>query len=153
MKPYVLHGINDIRFEEVEKPVPKKEEVLIKVNAAGICGSDIPRIYKNGAHVHPIIPGHEFSGEVVGIGSSENESLIGKRVGIFPLIPCMKCNPCSNKQYEMCKNYNYLGSRCNGAFAEYVTAPVWNLIELPVNVSYEEAATLPPILHPSYSML
>lgn len=145
MQAYVLHNINDIRFEEVQKPVPRDGEVLVKVSAAGICGSDIPRIYSTGAHVHPIVPGHEFAGEVVGAADAEGGKWIGKRVGVYPLIPCMKCNECMNRKYEMCSNYNYLGSRCDGAFAEYVNVPLWNLIELPKEVSSETAAMLEPL--------
>ena len=117
MKGYVLHGIDDLHFKEVVKPVPKNGEVLVKVMAAGICGSDIPRIFTTGAHNHPLIPGHEFSGQVVDAGSSADKKWIGKRVGVFPLIPCNSCPPCKKNLFEMCRNYNYLGSRCNGAFA------------------------------------
>ena len=145
MKAWVLHDINDIRSEDIEKPVPNKEEVLVKVKACGICGSDIPRIFKTGAHVHPIVPGHEFSGEVVDSADEAGKGFIGKRVGIFPLIPCMNCGPCKNKQYEMCRKYDYLGSRSDGGFAEYVSVPKWNLIELPDNVSFEAAAMLEPM--------
>ena len=152
MKAYVLHGINDIRFEDVPVPSPRANEVLLKVCAAGICGSDIPRIYKNGAHVHPIIPGHEFSGIVEAVGDNANEKLTGKRMGVFPLIPCMECVQCKAMQYEMCRKYNYLGSRCNGAFAEYVAVPVWNLIELPDSVSYEKAAMLEPFSVAAHAM-
>ncbi len=152
MKAYVLHGINDIRYEEVEKPLPGSDEALIKVMAAGICGSDIPRIYKNGAHVHPIIPGHEFSGIVDSVGDKKNDYLVGKRVGAFPLIPCNKCEQCRDKKYEMCRNYNYLGSRCDGAFAEYVRVPVWNLIEVSDSVSYEEAAMFEPFSVAAHAM-
>ena len=67
MKAQVLHDVADLRYEEVSKPQLKKGWVLVKVKAAGVCGSDIPRIYKTGAHVHPLIPGHEFSGQVVDI--------------------------------------------------------------------------------------
>lgn len=145
MKGYVLHGIDDLHFEEVVKPVPKNGEVLVKVMAAGICGSDIPRIFTTGAHNHPLIPGHEFSGQVVDAGSSADKKWIGKRVGVFPLIPCNSCPPCKKNLFEMCRNYNYLGSRCNGAFAEYVVVPVNNLIELPDCVTYEEAAMMEPM--------
>lgn len=152
MKAYVLHGINDIKFEDVNKPVPREKEVLLKVCAAGICGSDIPRIYKNGAHVHPIIPGHEFAGIVEAAGDSKNADLVGKRMGVFPLIPCMECDQCKARQYEMCRKYNYLGSRCDGAFAEYVAVPIWNLIELPDTVSFGEAAMLEPFSVAAHSM-
>ncbi len=145
MKAYVLRGINNINLEEVPKPVPKAGEALIRVASAGICGSDIPRIYKTGAHVHPIIPGHEFAGLVESVGSGDDEKWVGKRVGVFPLIPCKTCPECLDKKYEMCRNYNYLGSRCDGAFAEYVTVPVWNLIELPEEVNLQTAAMLEPL--------
>lgn len=145
MKAYVLHDIYDIRFEEVDKPVPACDEALVKIQAAGICGSDIPRIFKTGAHVHPIVPGHEFSGIVESVGDdSANSDLVGKHVGVFPLIPCKKCPQCMQKKYEMCENYNYLGSRCDGGFAEYVSVPLWNLIELPDEISFEQAAMLEP---------
>lgn len=144
MKAQVLHGIGDIRYEEIGKPQIKAGWVLVKVMAAGVCGSDIPRIYKTGAHIHPIIPGHELSGKVIDTFDKESE-WNGKRVGIFPLIPCGECPCCKKKMYEMCSNYNYLGSRCNGGFAEYVAVPEWNLIELPDNVSYEQAAMMEPM--------
>jgi L-iditol 2-dehydrogenase len=114
--------------------------------AAGICGSDIPRIFETGTYHFPTIPGHEFSGRVAEVyrGESDLTGWLGKRVGVFPLIPCRECEPCRNRQYEMCQHYNYLGSRCDGGFAEYVAVPVWNLIPLPDEVSYEEAALLEP---------
>ncbi len=145
MKAYVLHKIGDIRFQEVEMPKLPEDWVLVKVRAAGICGSDIPRIYQTGAHVHPLILGHEFSGEVVETGEKADPYWKKKRVGIFPLIPCRACSPCQKKQYEMCRNYNYLGSRCDGGFAEYAAVPQNSLIELPDSVSFEEAAMLEPM--------
>ncbi len=145
MKAYVLYGPNDIRYEEAAVPAPTAGEVLVEVKAAGVCGSDIPRIYQTGAHKHPLIPGHEFSGVVAGLGEGVEERWMGKRVGVFPLIPCGKCGPCQNKQYEMCRSYDYVGSRRNGAYAEYVTVSADNLIELPDSVSFEAAAMLEPM--------
>ena len=145
MKAWVLKGIKDIIFEDVDEPRLECDEVLIKVRSCGICGSDIPRIYKDGAHIMPLIPGHEFSGDVVKVGSSISGQWKGKRVGVFPLIPCGVCKSCMEQKYEMCRQYSYLGSRRNGGFAEYVAVPEWNLIELPDNVTYEQAAMLEPI--------
>ncbi len=145
MKAWVLHGVNDLRLEEVPTPEIESGEVLVSVKAAGICGSDIPRIYQTGAHVHPLILGHEFSGEVVKTGPGADESWQGKRVGVFPLIPCKACVPCQRNLYEMCRAYSYLGSRRDGGFAEYTAVPAENLIELPENVSYKEAAMLEPM--------
>lgn len=145
VKAYILHGINDLRYEETEKPSLKNGEVLVKVQAAGICGSDIPRIYTTGTYSYPLIPGHEFAGEVIEIGEGTNQNWLGKRVGIFPLIPCGTCVPCSRRKYETCRHYSYLGSRTDGGFAEYAAVPEWNLIELPEQVSYEQAAMLEPM--------
>ncbi len=145
MKAWVLHGVEDIRFEEVERPQSADSEVLVAVQSTGICGSDIPRIYKTGAHTHPLIPGHEFSGVVEKTGVLSDSKWEGKRVGVFPLIPCGECAACRKRQYELCRNYNYLGSRRNGGFAEYVSVPEWNLIELPADVSFVEAAMLEPM--------
>ncbi len=145
MKAQVLHSISDIRYENSAKPRLKKGWVLVKVMAAGVCGSDIPRIYKTGAHVHPLIPGHEFAGKVVEVYDDTSAMWKDSRVGVFPLIPCGECECCQKKQYEMCSHYNYLGSRCDGGFAEYVAVPEWNLIELPDNVTYEQAAMMEPM--------
>ncbi|MDE6714008.1 MAG: galactitol-1-phosphate 5-dehydrogenase, partial [Lachnospiraceae bacterium] len=166
MKAYVLRDIGSFGIEEVDQPVPGPDEVLVQVKAAGICGSDIPRIYYHGTYSYPLIPGHEYSGIVVetesavakeayvsadpcdaggGRCDSPAASWIGKRVGVFPLIPCGKCLPCRQQRYEMCRNYSYLGSRRDGGFAEYVSVPIWNLIELPEEVTFEQAAMMEPM--------
>lgn len=152
MKAFVLHGIGDYRYEEVNMPSVEPKTVLVKVQAAGICGSDIPRIYQTGAYSHPLIPGHEFAGEVVETAEGVSADWLGRRVGVFPLIPCMECPQCKKKQYEMCTHYNYLGSRTNGGFAEYVRVPEWNLIALPDSVTMEQAAMLEPMAVAAHAM-
>jgi L-iditol 2-dehydrogenase len=145
MKALVLEKIGKLEYKEIDKPTPQKGEVLVAVKACGICGSDIPRAYRDGAHNMPLVIGHEFSGCVESVGEGVSSTWIGKNVGVFPLIPCRKCRPCLNRQYEMCRHYDYLGSRSNGGFAEYVVVPEWNLIELPEGVSYEAAAMIEPM--------
>lgn len=145
MRAYVLYGVDDLRFEEVADPILQDDRVLLEVKAAGICGSDVPRIYVNGTYHFPTIPGHEFSGKVVQVGKNVDSGWLNKRVGLFPLIPCKECGPCQKKQYEMCKSYSYLGSREDGGYAEYVTVPAENLVELPETVSYEAAAMMEPM--------
>ncbi len=145
MKAWVLHNINDFRLETVERPDINEDEVLVEVKAAGICGSDIPRVFHTGTYSYPLIPGHEFSGMVAAVGKSVSSEWMNQRVGVFPLIPCYSCGPCQNRKYEMCRQYSYLGSRRNGAFAEYVAVPEKNLIRLPENVDYAEAAMMEPM--------
>lgn len=143
MKAQVLYDIGNLQYTDVDMPSVRDDEALVKVTACGICGSDIPRIYKTGAHNMPLIPGHEMTGIVQ--SCSNNPKLIGRKVGIFPLIPCKKCAQCRKGHYEMCSDYNYLGSRCDGGFAEYVSVPVWNLIPLPECIPDDVAAMLEPM--------
>lgn len=144
MKAYVLHGIGDLRYEDCPLPKIRPGWALVKVLAAGICSSDIPRVFRKGTYHFPTIPGHEFSGRVEKVASEADGQWVGKRVGIFPLIPCKKCPSCQKRQYETCSDYDYIGSRRDGGFAEYVAVPVWNLIELPETVSDIQGALLEP---------
>ena len=144
MRACTLHAVGDLRHEEVANPVPRPGEVLIRIRACGVCGSDIPRVFTRGTYHFPTIPGHEFAGEVVEAGPSVPQEWVGKHVAVFPLIPCRACAPCEIGAYAQCEAYDYLGSRCDGAFAEYVCAPTWNLVEVPQGVSFEEAAMAEP---------
>lgn len=121
MKAYVLNKIGQLDYMEYPLPEPKEGTVLIKVEAAGICGSDIPRIFETGTYHFPTIPGHEFSGTVAEAYDVSGQSWIGKRVGVFPLIPCGRCPSCMKCQYEMCSQYDYLGSRSGGAVASCIS--------------------------------
>ena len=131
MKAARLHTIGDLRCDEVEIPVPHGEELLVRVGACGICGSDLPRVFEHGSSngKYPLAIGHEFAGEVVQVGEQADPALIGVRAAIFPLIPCRKCDPCVTGNYAMCEDYDYLGSRRDGGFAEYCLIPsAWHLI-------------------------
>lgn len=134
MKAWVLHSPGDLRFEDVPEPKPELGDVLVKVKCAGICSSDITRIFSTGAYRYPLIPGHEFSGETAD----------GRRVGVFPLLPCFECESCKQEHYETCSNYGYIGSRQDGAFAEYIAVPEWNLVYIPDSMDFETAALLEP---------
>jgi L-iditol 2-dehydrogenase len=144
MKACVLHSIGDLRYEEVEDPHPEAGEVLLRVDACGVCGSDIPRVFEKGTYRFPTIPGHEFSGTVLQCGEGVDPKWVGKQVVVFPLIPCRKCAYCQAGRYALCEDYDYLGSRSDGAFAEYVVAPEWNLTPVPAGVSQEQAAMTEP---------
>lgn len=144
MKACVLHGIGDLRFESAAAPIPDKGEVLIRIKASGICGSDVSRVFVKGTYHFPTIPGHEFAGQIIAAGEGVDRQLVGRKVTVFPLLPCKKCDACQIGEYAQCKDYNYFGSRCNGGFAEYITVPVWNLVMVPDSLSYEEVAMAEP---------
>ena len=145
MKAAVLHGINDLRIEEVEIPRLDEHDVLVRVSACGVCGSDLPRILTQGTYHFPTIPGHEFGGEVVAIGSCVKQNLLHKNVAVIPLIPCRTCKSCEVGDFAQCENYDFLGSRSDGGFAEYVKVPEENLVIMPDQVKPETAAFLEPI--------
>lgn len=128
MKACVLEGVGNLVYKDIEDVSPKAGEVLLKIRACGICSSDIPRVFKTGTYHFPTVPGHEFSGEIVGVGGRVSEEYIGKKAAVFPLLPCRECESCKQEQYARCDNYNYFGSRCDGGFAEYIAVPLWNLV-------------------------
>jgi L-iditol 2-dehydrogenase len=143
MHALVLHGIGDLRHEQVPVPALSAGEALIRVVAAGVCGSDVPRVFHHGTYRFPLIPGHELSGVIEAV-AKPGPRQVGERVTVFPLIPCRKCPYCEIGAYGQCRSYDYLGSRCDGAFAEFVRAPQANLLPLPDGVSLSEAALSEP---------
>ena len=131
MKAVRLHAIGDLRCDEVPIPEPRGTELLVRVGACGICGSDLPRVFEHGTSSgkYPLTIGHEFAGEIVAVGDRADPSLIGKRGAVFPLIPCRSCDPCTQGNFAQCEHYDYLGSRSDGGFAEYCLIPsAWHLI-------------------------
>ena len=104
MMAAVLCGDRDLQYKETEKPTPKAGEVLVRVRASGICGSDIPRIFVNGTYHFPTIPGHEFSGEVVGVGDDKNKELIIENINKIDN-PSRKRRIFFEKYYIFVKSY------------------------------------------------
>ena len=141
MKALNLHGIGDLRYEDVPMPERQEGEVLLKIRAVGICGSDIPRVFEKGTYHFPTIIGHEFAGEIV---EAEDSALIGRGASVFPLLPCGKCEACRMERYAQCSHYDYYGSRRDGAMAEYLAVKRENLCLMPEGVSYEEVAMCEP---------
>jgi len=120
MRAAVMYSPGDIRLEDVAKPSAGAAEVLLKVAAVGVCGSDIPRMLTKGAHKMPLICGHEFSGEIVELGEGVTGLEKGDLVGVAPMLPCRVCDQCATGNFSRCRDYDYFGSRRNGAFAEFV---------------------------------
>lgn len=137
MKALNLYGVNDLRYDEVCMPVRKADEVLLKIHACGICGSDIPRVFSTGTYHFPTIIGHEFSGEIV---EADDINLVGRKAAVFPLLPCRRCSACQSGDYAQCRQYSYYGSRQDGGMAEFIAVKVANLCMLPDGISYEWGA-------------
>lgn len=144
MKAAVLYGDNDLRYEEFREPELRQGTVKVRVRAAGICGSDVPRVLHGGAHFYPIVLGHEFAGDVIEIGEGVDDIRVGDRVAGVPLIPCMACDDCQTGNFSLCRHYSFIGSRQQGAFADYVVIPASNAVKYSPTVSYEQAALFEP---------
>jgi L-iditol 2-dehydrogenase len=144
MRVVAIHGPGDIRIDTVTRPNPGPNEVLVKVEACGICGSDLPRAFGDGAHFYPVVVGHEAAGEVVEIGHGVSHLQVGDRVAIAPLVPCLDCQFCQQGMYSLCTSYSFIGSRQQGCMAEYVSVPSRCLLKIPKELSYEKAALVEP---------
>jgi len=147
MRAAVFYGVGDIRVRsDVKEPEILKDEVLINVKAAGICGTDL-HIYRGEWEVPtPIILGHEFSGVVADV-EGEIEGLgLGDHVVAEPNITCGRCWYCrmSERNY-FCENLKATGVTVDGAFADYVKVPVRNVYKIPDELPFDEAALIEPL--------
>lgn len=145
MKALVITGVSKVELQDLKIPKYKDDEVLIKVKYCGICGSDVPRALDGGVHSFPIVVGHEFSGQVVEVGANVKNVKAGERVTAGALLPCGKCEACQQGRPAMCSNYGFIGSRQNGAMAEYVAVKAQNIVKLPDEVDYKEGAMIEPL--------
>jgi 2-desacetyl-2-hydroxyethyl bacteriochlorophyllide A dehydrogenase len=140
VKAAVFYGSGKVKLEELPKPAPGPEEVLIKVKAAGICGTDIHIIRGTAHSAVPVVLGHEYSGEIVEIGSLVTEFKVSDRITVDPNIACGECEYCLAGKANLCRKLRALGVDLNGGFAEYSLLPSKQAYRLPDHVSYQEAA-------------
>lgn len=158
MKAAVIRGPADIRLEEVDTPSIKDNEILVKVKAAGICGSDL-HFYKAGPTAIPkgrTIIGHEFSGEVVEVGSAVQGVGLGSRVTGIGIQMCNECESCRQGMVMECASFGATGYGLDGSLAEYVVIPNpmpgIALFELPDKMGWEEAAVIEPMTISGYAV-
>lgn len=158
MKAAVVRGPRDIRIETVDVPSVRDDEVLVKVMACGICGTDV-HAFKKGGGAKPrerLILGHEFSGEVVQVGSAVQGLKTGDRVVGTGYRSCGSCNRCRQGQIEWCPQPLVPGEGLDGAFAEYVVVPrpmVGKMFfQIPEGLGWEEAATIEPLAVACYAV-
>lgn len=140
----VMYQPGDIRLQDVPQPVAGAGEVLLKIAAVGVCGSDIPRMLVKGAHRMPIICGHEFSGHIAALGEGVSGFEIGDLCGVAPLIPCYSCDQCKTGNFSRCRDYDYFGSRRDGAYTDFVAVPVANLLKAPKGADPRAVAMTDP---------
>jgi len=146
MKAVALFGVGDIRTIEKEVPTIGDRDVLIRVGACGICGTDI-HFFKGEWEVKtPLVLGHEFSGTIAKVGAKATNVKAGDRVVAEPNIVCGKCKYCRMSERNFfCENLRATGVTIDGAFAEYVTVPEQNVYTISGKLSLEEAALVEPL--------
>ena len=151
MKALRLREYNSFVWEEVDTPACGAYDVLIKVEACAVCGSDVHGMTGNtGRRIPPIIMGHEAAGIIVACGSRVNNYKVGDRVTFDSTIFCNRCDNCVAGSINLCNNRKVLGVSCeeyrmDGAFAEYVAVPEHILYKLPDHVSFVQAAMVEPL--------
>lgn len=153
MKAILMRAPKDLKYEDYKDPVVGDDEVLIKIMAVGVCGSDIPRLLKYGAHISPIVPGHEFAGKIISVGKDVKGWKVGDKASAAPLLPCNKCEWCKKGIYSLCENYKYYGSRNDGAYAQYLAVKAANLLRLNEETPYEWGATIDPAANAVHAFL
>lgn len=148
MKSAVFYTKADLRIENTEKPIPKKDEVLIKVMACGICGTDV-HIYNGdeGAAATPpkTVLGHEFSGIVEAVGEGVTDVKEGDRVCVDPNKLCNECYYCKNGTGHFCENMIGIGTTVNGGFSEYCVVPASQVYKIADSTTFEAAAMSEPV--------
>jgi L-iditol 2-dehydrogenase len=147
----ILNAPNDIGLREVPDPVAERGDLILRVKAATVCGTDIRilRGKKTAGIRYPAIIGHEFAGEVVEAAGGK-DFRIGQRVSVDPAIPCGRCHYCKTGLENICANLVAIGYDLDGAFAEYIRIPAralacGNVREIPDELSYEEASLTEPL--------
>ena len=148
MKAATLTDANSIVIDDRQRPKPDRDELLVEVNACGVCTTDI-HMYSGSLTVnYPMTPGHESAGEVVEIGSEVDCYEAGDCVAINPSIPCNECQACKSGRENLCQDLTSLGGAAEhiieGAFAEYVTVPAGNVEQIG-DMDYRTAALAEPL--------
>lgn len=151
MNALVLTSYNKLEYKQVEKPGIQPNEVLIRIEAVGICGSDVHGMDgSTGRRIPPLIMGHEAAGVIEEAGAEVDDYKPGERVTFDSTLYCGHCRYCRQGEINFCENRRVLGVACDeytqqGAFAEYVNVPAHILYRLPKEVSFQEGALIEPL--------
>lgn len=148
MKKSVFHGKQDIRTETAEMPALSDGDVMIRIHACGVCGTDVHIYHGEPGSADaepPVVLGHEFAGEVVEIGKDVTKFKIGDKVTVDPNIYCGNCRFCQNGKKQLCENLTAIGVNRDGGFAEYCVVPESQAYYLFPDVDYEVGAMTEPV--------
>ena len=145
MKAAVVVTPGTIEIETVPDPTPGPTDVVVRPAAVGICGTDLHIMGGEFAPSFPIVPGHEFAGEIVEVGSAVTGYAVGDHVAVDPSLYCGHCYYCKRARGNQCENWGAIGVTVGGGAAEYVAAPMANLFRLPAHLAARDAALIEPL--------
>ena len=145
MKAAVFYEPLDVRIEQIEMPVIKKDDVLVKVKSASLCGTDVQIFKGESVCKSPIVLGHDFSGEVADVGSKVHNLSVGDRICVQPVGYCGRCYYCRNGHQNLCAKGEWIGFERNGGFSEYALLKEYNILRISEGVSHDEAAIIEPV--------
>jgi 2-desacetyl-2-hydroxyethyl bacteriochlorophyllide A dehydrogenase len=145
MRAVVIKAANEVEVATVDDPTPGRRDVVVRVAACGICGTDLHILEGEFAPSLPIIPGHEFAGTVVAVGADVTELGIGARVAVDPSLYCNECHYCRLGRNNLCERWNAIGVSVPGGAAAYAVAPAGNCVALPEHIRLEDAALIEPL--------
>lgn len=145
MKAIVIEKPGKVILAEKPLPIPGPGFVRIKVMAAAVCATDLEVLTGRIPANYPLTPGHEWAGIVDAVGSYEDSHWIGKRVTGSNDVVCLKCDACRSGNWRYCKDFEEIGFKRDGAYAEYAIMPAYGLVELSDSLGYEEAALCEPL--------
>lgn len=147
MKAVVIEKPNSVSVSRIDDPTPNAGEAVIKVEACGICGTDIHVLHGEFAPTrYPIVPGHEFCGEVVAVAKDVRNVKVGDFVAVDPSLFCGHCRQCRAGRFNLCENWNAIGVvSANGASAEFVAVPAANAFRLPSDMPRHWGALVEPL--------
>ncbi|MFG2859461.1 zinc-dependent alcohol dehydrogenase family protein [Streptomyces sioyaensis] len=146
MRAVVIHTPEHYEVTTVDDPTPGPGEVLVAPAAVGICGTDVHIVQGEFAPTpYPIIPGHEFTGEIVALGAGVTGLRTGEQVAVDPSLFCGACHYCSIGHGNLCENWGAIGDTVDGAMAEYVKVPAANCYRLPESVDVAQGTLIEPL--------
>lgn len=145
MKAAVISAAGKAEVTTVDDPAPGPSDVVVDVAACGLCGTDLHILEGEFAPKLPVIPGHEFAGEIVAIGSEVTGLAVGDRVAVDPSLYCFGCHYCRKGQNNLCERWRAIGVTESGGAAEYALAPARNCVKLPEHVNTADAALIEPL--------
>lgn len=145
MRAAIVESVGKVSVTTVPDPTPGPRDVVVKVAACGLCGTDLHILQGEFAPTLPIVPGHEFAGEIVELGSDVTELAIGDLVAVDPSLYCHECHYCRIGRGNLCERWNAIGVSKPGGAAEYALAPVANCVKLPDHINVKDAALIEPL--------